>query len=42
MGRVDAVGDNTAMESFFALLQDNVFDRKVSATCEELRMPIVT
>ncbi|GGQ97156.1 integrase [Streptomyces griseorubens] len=28
MGRVGAVGDNAAMESFFALLQKNVLDRR--------------
>ncbi len=31
-------GDNAAMESFFALLQDNVLDRQVWATREELRI----
>ena len=30
------------MESFFALLQNNVLDRKVWATREELRIAIVT
>jgi len=42
MGRVGAAGDNAAMESFFALLQNNVLDRKVWATREELRIAIVT
>jgi len=28
MGRVGAVGDNAAMESFFASLQNNVLDRR--------------
>lgn len=28
MGRVGACGDNAAMESFFALLQENVLDRQ--------------
>ena len=28
MGRVGACGDNAAMESFFALLQKNVLDRR--------------
>jgi len=28
MGRVGAAGDNAAMESFFALLQNNVLDRR--------------
>ena len=42
MGRVGAAGDYTAMESFFALLQNNVPGRKVWATREELRITIVT
>mgnify|MGYP002152549768 FL=1 len=42
MGRVGAAGDNAAMESFFALLQNNVFDRRIWATREELRIAIVT
>ena len=42
MGRVGAAGDNAAMESFFALLQNNVLDRRVWATREELRIAIVT
>ena len=41
MGRVGATGDNAAMESFFALLQNNVLDRKVWTTREELRIAIV-
>jgi transposase InsO family protein len=41
MGRVGAAGDNAAMESFFALLQKNVLDRRVWATREELRIAIV-
>ena len=28
MGKVGAAGDNAAMESFFALLQNNVLDRR--------------
>jgi len=40
MDRVGAAGDNAAMESFFALLQNNVLDRKVWATREELRIAI--
>jgi putative transposase len=28
MGQVGSAGDNAAMESFFALLQKNVFDRR--------------
>ena len=42
MGRVGACGDNAAMESFFALLQKNVLDRRSWATREELRIAIVT
>jgi transposase InsO family protein len=42
MGRVGAAGDNAAMESFFALLQNNVLNRRRWATREELRIAIVT
>jgi transposase InsO family protein len=42
MGRVGAAGDNAAMESFFALLQKNVLNRRRWATREELRIAIVT
>ncbi|MEU2595931.1 IS3 family transposase [Streptomyces hirsutus] len=42
MGRVGAVGDNAAMESFFVLLQKNVLDRRTWATRQELRIAIVT
>ncbi len=42
MGRVGAAGDNAAMESFFALLQNNVLDRRVWQTREQLRIAIVT
>ena len=42
MGRVDAAGDNAAMESFFALLQKNVLDRRHWRTRQELRIAIVT
>lgn len=42
MGRVGAAGDNAAMESFFALLQRNVLDRRAWATRQELRIEIVT
>jgi len=42
MGRVGAAGDNAAMESFFALLPNNVLDRRIWATREELRIAIVT
>ena len=42
MGRVGACGDNAAMESFFALLQKNVLDKKRWTTRQELRLEIVT
>lgn len=42
MGRVASCGDNAAMESFFALLQKNVLDRRSWATREQLRIAIVT
>ena len=41
MGRVGAAGDNAAMESFFALLQNNVLNRRVWVTREQLRSAIV-
>jgi len=41
MGRVGAAGDNAAMESFFALLQKNVLNRRSWATREQLRSAIV-
>lgn len=42
MGQVGSAGDNAAMESFFALLQKNVLDRRDRATREELRAGIIT
>ncbi|GAB4096535.1 hypothetical protein GCM10028787_20100 [Brachybacterium horti] len=42
MVQVGAAGDNAAMESFFALLQKNVLDRKRWRTREELRIAIIT
>lgn len=42
MGKVDAAGHNGAMESFFALRQKNVLDRKRWRTREELRIAIIT
>jgi transposase InsO family protein len=42
MGRVGACGDNAAMESFFALLQKNVLNRRRWATRQGLRLAIVT
>jgi transposase InsO family protein len=42
MGKVGAAGDNAAMESFFALLQKNVLDRRPWASRDELRIAIVT
>lgn len=41
MGRVGAAGDNAAMESFFALLQNNVLDRRTWTAREALRTAIV-
>ncbi len=41
MGRVGACADNAAMESFFALLQKNVLNRKRWTTRQELRLAIV-
>jgi len=43
MGQVGSAGDNAAMESFFALLQKNVLDRRRHwATRDELRLEIIT
>ena len=42
MGNVGTCADNAAMESFFALLQKNVLNRKRWATHDELRIAIVT
>ena len=43
MGQVGSAGDNAAMESFFALLQKNVLDRRQRwATRDELRIEIVS
>ena len=42
MGRVGAAGDNAPMESFFALLQRNVLDRKRWTSREELTHAIIT
>jgi len=42
MGRVGSAADNAAMESFFALLQRNVLDRRRWTTRDELRIAIVT
>jgi transposase InsO family protein len=42
MGQVGSAGDNAAMESFFALLQKNVLDRRTWATRDELRIEIIT
>jgi len=40
MGRVGAASDNTAMESWFGLLQNNVLDRNDWATRTKLRTEI--
>lgn len=42
MGQVGSAGDNAAMESFFALLQKNVLDRRDWDTRDELRAGIIT
>ena len=42
MGQVGSAGDNAAMESFFALLQKNVLNRRTWTTRDELRIEIVT
>lgn len=41
MGQVGSTGDNAAIESFFALLQKNVLNRKRWTTRDELRIAIV-
>ena len=42
MGQVGTCADNAAMESFFALVQKNVLDRRRWRTRDELRIAIVT
>lgn len=42
MGQVGASADNAAMESFFALIQKNVLDRRRWATRQDLRIALVT
>jgi transposase InsO family protein len=42
MGQVGSSADNAAMESWFALLQKNVLDRRTWATRDQLRIAIVT
>ena len=42
MGQVGSAGDNAAMESFFALLQRNVLDRRSWTTRDDLRIEIIT
>ncbi|GAB3399433.1 hypothetical protein GCM10027569_01400 [Flindersiella endophytica] len=42
MGQVASAGDNAAMESFFALPQNNVLDRRRWATRHQLRLAIIT
>jgi putative transposase len=41
MGRVASAGDNAAMESFWALLQKNVLNRRRWRTRDELHNAIV-
>jgi transposase InsO family protein len=42
MGQVGSAGDNAAMESFFSLLQKNVFNRQAWITRDELRIATAT
>ena len=42
MGRVAAAGDNSVMESFFAILQKKILNRLPWSTREQLRIAIVT
>ena len=42
MGQVGSAGDNAAMESFFALLQKNVLNRRTWVTRDDLRIEIIT
>jgi transposase InsO family protein len=42
MGQVGSAGDNAAMESLFALLQRNVFDRRRWTSRDQLPIAIVT
>ena len=42
MGRVGSSGDNAAMESFFALLQKNVLNRRRWTSRYDLRLAIIT
>jgi len=42
MSPVAAAGDNTAMESFFRLLQKNILDHHCWATREQLHITITT
>lgn len=41
-GHVGSAADNAAIESFLALLQRNVLDRRRWTTCDQLRIAIVT
>jgi transposase InsO family protein len=42
MGQVGSAADNAAMESFFALLQRNVLDRRRWTTRDQLRIAIIS
>ena len=42
MGQVGSSADNAAMESWFALLQKNVLDRRTWDTRDQLKLAIVT
>jgi transposase InsO family protein len=41
MWRVGAAGDNTAMESFFALLQKNMLNQRSWTTRDQPRLAII-
>ena len=41
MGRAGAAGDNAAMESSFALLQENLVDQRSWTTRDELRLAMI-
>lgn len=42
MDQVGSAGNNAAMESFFALLQNNVLDRRTWANHDDLRISIIS
>ena len=42
MGRVASAGDDAAMESIFALLQNNVLDRQFWKSREDLTVAVIS